>query len=83
MSSNLSDEEVLKRKIDDLKTEGWSVSEESQTRAVMVKRNYGSLGMHIIVAALTVWWTLGLGNAAYAGWCYMKRSDKRVVRPDG
>ena len=33
---------------------------------------YGSRMVHIVIAALTVWWTLGLGNAAYAAWSYHK-----------
>lgn len=72
----------LKRKVDDLKTEGWKVSEEGNNRAVMMKPDYGGLGIHIIIFIIFGWWTLGIANAAYAGWCYFKRSDKRVVRSD-
>lgn len=81
MATEINNSE-LDRKVDDLKTEGWKVAEEGNERYVMKKPNYGSLGPHILVAIFTIWWTLGLGNAAYAGWCYVNRSDKRVVRPD-
>lgn len=81
MSTETTDDQ-LARKVDDLKTEGWKVSEEGNERYVMKKPNYGSLGPHFLVALLTVWWTLGIGNVLYASWCYISRSDKRVVRPD-
>lgn len=74
-------DETLTRKVDDLKTEGWKVKSESHSRVVMMRPNWGSLGMHLIVFLFT-FWTFGLANAAYAAFCYMKRSDKRVVRPD-
>lgn len=31
---------------------------------------YGSLKAHLVVAALTVWWSAGLGNLAYLGYCW-------------
>lgn len=74
--------EMLQRKIDDAKVEGWKVSEEQGDRAVMTKPNYGSLGGHTLIALLTVWWTVGLGNVCYAAWKYFTGSDKRVLRVD-
>lgn len=31
---------------------------------------YGSRRGHAVVAVLTAWWTLGIGNLAYASWAY-------------
>lgn len=72
--------EMLQRKIDDAKVEGWKLSEEQGERAVMKKPNYGSLGGHVLVALLTVWWTIGLGNVCYAAYKYFSHSDTKVVR---
>ena len=72
--------ERLQRKIDDAKVEGWKLSKEQGERAIMKRPNYGSLGGHILIALLTVWWTLGLGNVAYAAYKYFADSEKKVVR---
>lgn len=72
--------EMLQQKIDDAKVEGWKVAEEQGDRAVMKKPNYGSLGGHALIALLTVWWTIGLGNVCYAAYKYFSHSDKKVVR---
>lgn len=78
----MTEDENLQRKIEDAKTEGWTVESEGNDRAVMVKRGYGSLGGHVLVALLTVWWTAGLGNAAYAAYHYFGNADKKVLRND-
>lgn len=31
---------------------------------------YGSVLGHVVVAVLTAWWTLGIGNLAYASWAH-------------
>lgn len=74
--------ETLQRKIDDARIEGWSLESEQTNRAVMVRRSYGSLGGHILVFLLTVWFTLGLGNVAYAAHVYFNRAEKKVLRAD-
>lgn len=73
----------LQTKIDDKRVEGWSLHAEQGDRAVMVKRHYGGIGGHVLIALLTLWWTLGLGNIAYAAYHYFGRPDKIVVRDDG
>lgn len=70
----------LQRKIDDAEVEGWALESEQNDRAVMTKRSYGSLGAHLLIALLTVWWTLGLGNVAYASYVYFSKADKKVLR---
>lgn len=74
--------DALQRKVDDAKIEGWKVDKEQGDRVVMMKPNYGSLGGHALIALLTVWWTLGIGNALYAAYKYFTDSDKRVLRVD-
>lgn len=72
----------LQQKVDDAKVEGWKLKSEQGDRVIMYKPNYGSLGGHVIIALLTVWWTLGLGNVLYAAYKYFAHSDKYVIRDE-
>jgi hypothetical protein len=72
----------FRRQIEDENVEGWKVKEDGDERVVMHKPNYGSLGAHVLIAILTIWWTLGIGNALYAAYCYFGKSDKKVVRDE-
>lgn len=71
----------FQRRVEDEEVEGWDVKEDGDERVVMVKRNYGSLGGHVLVALLTIWWTIGLGNVVYAAYKYVK-SPTKVVRDE-
>lgn len=79
--SNVSDDQLQER-VDDAKIEGWRVDERQGDRVVMTRHDWGSLGGHFLVALLTVWWTLGLGNLCYACYRYFAKADRRVVRAD-
>lgn len=72
--------EQFKQQIDDEQTEGWKIAEDGDERVVMFKADYGSLGGHVLVALLTVWWTFGIGNGVYAAYRYFAKRDKKVVR---
>lgn len=72
----------LRTKVDDAKVEGWKVKSEQGDRVVMMKPNYGSFGGHVLMALLTIWWTLGLGNVCYAAYKYWSDSDKKVIRDE-
>lgn len=72
----------FQRQIEDEKVSGWKVDKDGDERVVMKKPNYGTLGGHAVILLLTVWFTFGLGNAAYAAWCYFKKSPQKVVRDD-
>lgn len=74
--------ENLQKKVDDAKTEGWNLDEEGENRAVMIKRGYGTLGGHVLIAFLTIWWTFGLGNVIYAAYKYFGDTDKKVIRDE-
>lgn len=73
-------ERRLKRAVEDAEIEGWKVQSEQGDRVIMVKRKYGSLGAHLLIALLTIWWTLGLGNVLYAAYVYFRKADKKVIR---
>jgi hypothetical protein len=53
--------------IEDAQVEGWSIDTRGDRVAVLSQAGgWGSLIGHLIVLFLTGWWTLGLGNLAYA-----------------
>jgi hypothetical protein len=72
----------LQQKIEDAQTEGWTLDKETHQRAVMKKRGFGSIGSHVAIALLTVWWTFGIGNAVWAAHSYFNKGDTKVLRPD-
>lgn len=72
--------DVFQKMVEDEQTEGWSIDEDGDERVVLVKRGYGTLGGHILVAILTVWWTLGIGNGVYAAYKYFADTDTKVIR---
>jgi hypothetical protein len=39
--------------------------EEETSEYVLMKKHTGTLGGHLLVFLLTVWWTLGIGNLVY------------------
>lgn len=68
--------EMLQRKIDDAKVEGWALHQEQGDRAVMIKRKWGSVWLHIVLLIFT----LGVGNVVYWLYKYVVDVDKKVVR---
>lgn len=74
--------EHFKRQIEDEETEGWSVGEDGDEKVVMYKAGYGTLGGHVLVGLLTIWWTFGIGNVIYAAYKHWGDRDKKVVRDE-
>lgn len=72
----------FQRQVEDEKIEGWKLKDDGDEKVVMMKPNYGSFGGHVLMAVLTIWWTLGIGNAVYAAYKYWGDSDKKVVRDE-
>lgn len=79
--SSVSDPKAdrLRRKVEDAEVEGWSIESESNTRVIMIKHDYGSLGAHLVIFILT-FWSLGIVNALYAAYRYFAKADKKVIR---
>lgn len=50
--------------IDDFITTGYSIKNRGEDNALVVKK--GKHDKHLLVAILTFWWTLGIGNLIYA-----------------
>ncbi|WP_132056995.1 zinc ribbon domain-containing protein [Halorussus amylolyticus] len=74
--------ERLQRQIDDAIADGWKIETETPERIVLVKRTVGDLGVHIVLAILTAWWSFGLVNVVYGGYKYLNDSQRRVLRDD-
>ena len=60
------DREQLDTLIDDYITQGYKVTEEGGRTVMLQKGGWGEPLWHLIWAAVTVWWTCGLGNLGYA-----------------
>ncbi|WP_137289962.1 zinc ribbon domain-containing protein [Natronorubrum halophilum] len=72
----------LQQQIDDLVAQGWTLEDEDRDRVVMVDREFGSVGSHILVALLTIWWTMGIGNVLWGAYNYVSNSQRRVLWED-
>ena len=72
--------ERLQRQIDDAIADGWRIESETPERVVLVKRNFGSLGVHVVIAVLTGWWSFGVVNLVYGAYKYLNDSQRRVLR---
>lgn len=73
----------LQREVDDLVAQGWRIEEETPDRVVLVDREFGSLWSHLLVAVLTFWFSMGLGNVVWAAYNYVANSRRRVLWDDG
>jgi len=62
----VDDSREMERTIDDFKTQGYKIKSQGEKSAMMKKHTWGTGSGHIVVAVLTVWWTIGIGNVAYA-----------------
>lgn len=49
----------------------------------LVNREVGSAGGHLLVAVLTIWWTMGVGNLLYGAYKYLADSERTVVWKNG
>jgi len=56
----------MEQTIDDFVTQGYKIDSRGNRSAMMKEKDWGSGAGHIVVAALTIWWTLGIGNVLYA-----------------
>ena len=64
----VDDQREMERVIDDYITQGYNVKSQGERSALVKEKDWGTALGHIVVAVLTIWWTLGLGNIAYAGY---------------
>ncbi|AEH37357.1 zinc ribbon domain-containing protein [Halopiger xanaduensis] len=60
--------------------DGWELEHDFGDHAVMVRRTFGDTDEHLVVALLTVWWTMGLGNVLYGAYRYVEDAERMVLR---
>lgn len=72
------DQRDMERVIDDFITQGYKIKNQGERTTLMKKKTWGSGGMHLIVAALTIWWTLGIGNIVYAIYKHMTAEEVQI-----
>lgn len=59
--------------------DGWRIKERGDDWALLHKPNFGTKDGHLLIGVLTVWWTLGLGNVAYALFEYWYDTPTKVL----
>lgn len=64
----VDDQREMERVIDDYITQGYQVKSQGERSARVKNKDWGSALGHVVVALLTLWWTLGIGNVAYAAY---------------
>src|SRR4051794_23611325 len=78
----VADQREAERTRDDMITTGYKVKAEGENSVLMSNAGWGSVGGHIVVALLTVWWTLGLGNLVYALIAHYTQGDSVLIKID-
>jgi hypothetical protein len=61
MTSDAFDKQIARERAD-----GWRIKERGENWALLHKPDFGTKDGHVLLAAVTVWWTFGLANLAYA-----------------
>ena len=77
-----TDRKRLEYRIARASREGWKLERDFGDRAVMVRRTFGSADEHLAVALVTVWFTMGIGNALWGAYRYVGDAERMVVGPD-
>jgi hypothetical protein len=72
----VDDKREMEQVTEDFLTRGYKVKNEGQRSTMVKNHTWGSGTGHIVVAVLTIWWTLGIGNAVYA--IYKNRTAEEV-----
>lgn len=65
---------------DEYITQGYKVESSGETTTIVKKSTWGTTSGHILVAILTVWWTVGIGNLIYA--LAVHKSDEVMIKID-
>lgn len=73
---------ALEREIAIAVEDGWELKHDFGDHAVMVRRRFGSVAGHLVVALCTIWWTMGIGNVLYGAYRYFGDADRRVLRAE-
>jgi hypothetical protein len=62
----VDDQKEMEQVTEDFLTRGYKIKNEGQNSTMLKKKTWGSGSGHLVVAVLTIWWTIGIGNVIYA-----------------
>mgnify|MGYP006293237187 FL=1 len=62
---------------------GYRITSEGERSTQLKERDWGDPGTHLLLVALTAWWSLGLLNALYAIYRYVTAAEVRVKVAEG
>jgi hypothetical protein len=68
---------------DDYMTQGFEVLREGENSVLLRKSTWGSVTGHVVVAILTAWWTLGLGNVLYGVVAHVNAEQVMIKQDEG
>ena len=75
----ISTKKELEQAVEDAHAEGWKLKSHSDNVSVLEKSGgFGGLAGHALVFVLTVWFTFGFGNVAFA--LYRHFSGKKELK---
>jgi hypothetical protein len=69
----------MDRAVDEYITRGYRITSEGETSTKLKERDWGDGGVHLIIAALSVWWTFGLSNVLYAIYKYVTAEEVLIT----
>jgi hypothetical protein len=76
--------EKFESAVEDAKVEGWELQTKGDRVATLVKYGgWGSAMGHLIVAVLTIWWTVGIGNLLYAIYRHYGGKQELQIKVEG
>ncbi|WP_049925838.1 zinc ribbon domain-containing protein [Halopiger goleimassiliensis] len=78
-----ADRRILEDRIAAHLENGWELEHDFGDHAVLIRRSLGSSTNHLLIAFLTIWWTMGMGNVVYGAYHYFGNVERKVVRADG
>ncbi|THE63694.1 zinc ribbon domain-containing protein [Salinadaptatus halalkaliphilus] len=81
-SRRATDRPPLEYRIAAATKDGWRLEHDFGDHVVMVRRTVGSVADHLLVALITAWWTMGLGNVIYGVYRYGNDAERMVLSAD-
>jgi hypothetical protein len=74
----VDDDREMEQTVDDFITQGYQIKKQGERSTMMKKKTWGSGSGHLVVGALTLWWTLGIGNVIYAIYKHYTAEEVKV-----
>lgn len=69
----------MERAVDEYLTRGYRITSQGENSTQLKERDWGDGGTHLIIAALSAWWTFGLSNVLYAIYAYVTAEEVLIT----